>query len=63
MYECMKYYEILLTTWWGYTGGVKSVILSFWSYYSILFGITATFPILLHCCTVLSPTFTMLLNT
>ena len=28
---------------WGYTGGVKSVILSYLSYYSILFGITAHF--------------------
>jgi hypothetical protein len=31
------------TMWWGYTGGVKRVILSFLSYYSILFGITAHF--------------------
>ena len=33
--------SILFTTWWGYTGGVKTVILSFLSYYSIRFGITA----------------------
>ena len=35
--------SILFTMWWGYTGGVKSVILSYLSYYSILFGITAHF--------------------
>jgi hypothetical protein len=36
-------YSRLFTMWWGYTGGVKSVILSYLSYYSILFGITAHF--------------------
>jgi hypothetical protein len=36
-------YRKLFTTWWGYTGGVKLVILSYLSYYSILFGITAHF--------------------
>ena len=36
--------SILFTTWWGDTGGVKRVILSFLSNYSILFGITAHFP-------------------
>ena len=34
---------LLFTTWWGYTGGVKRVILTFLSYYSILLGITANF--------------------
>ena len=37
----IEFYETLFTTWWGYTGGVKTVILSFLSYYSIRSGITA----------------------
>jgi hypothetical protein len=47
------YYGVLFTTWWGHTGGVKRVILSFCRIIQSFLVLLHTFSMLFNCCAIL----------